>query len=138
MAPHPPYSPDFALLEYHLLGSLKNSLIASCTIYTRSAIEGGGVDAELAFTLSDACIKAIERLRCDDSFDVLVSDIAMPGDLSGIDVANEVASRYPGMRVVLTSGHPLSHFPPLPANVSFLPKPDRIKQLVDVVRALGP
>ncbi len=45
------------------LRSLKNSLIASCTIYTRSAIEGGGVDAELAFTLSDACIKAIERLR---------------------------------------------------------------------------
>lgn len=87
---------------------------------------------------ADSGVKAIERLRCDDSFDVLVSDIAMPGDLSGIDVANEVASRYPGMRVVLTSGHPLSHFPPLPANVSFLPKPYRIKQLVDVVRALGP
>lgn len=45
------------------LRSLKNSLIASCTIYTRSAIEGGGVDAELAFTLSDVCIKEIERSR---------------------------------------------------------------------------
>jgi AraC-like DNA-binding protein len=45
------------------LRSLKNSLIASCTIYTRQAIEGGGVDAELAFTLSDACIKSIERSR---------------------------------------------------------------------------
>lgn len=48
------------------LRSLKNSLIASCTIYTRSAIEGGGVDAELAFTLSDACIKSIERAHGEE------------------------------------------------------------------------
>ena len=34
------------------LRSLKNSLIADCTIYTRAAIDGG-VDAELAFTMSD-------------------------------------------------------------------------------------
>ncbi|HUW40260.1 MAG TPA: AraC family transcriptional regulator [Rectinemataceae bacterium] len=42
--------------------SLKNSLIASCTIFTRAAIDGG-VDAEIAFTLSDASIKDIERSR---------------------------------------------------------------------------
>jgi AraC-like DNA-binding protein len=42
--------------------SLKNSLIASCTIFTRAAI-AGGVDAEIAFTLSDASIKDIENAR---------------------------------------------------------------------------
>jgi two-component system response regulator YesN len=72
---HPPYLLERRLgerlaagdYESALVGdnlrSLKNSLIASCTIYTRSAIEGGGVDAEIAFTLSDACIKEIERGR---------------------------------------------------------------------------
>lgn len=84
---------------------------------------------------ADSGLKAIEHLRDDGSFDVLVSDIAMPGDVSGIDVANEVVSAHPHMRVILTSGHPLSHFPPLPRNAHFLPKPYRVKQLVDVLRA---
>lgn len=41
------------------LRSIKNSLIASCTLFTRSAIESG-VDAEDAFDLSDVLIKEIE------------------------------------------------------------------------------
>jgi len=44
------------------LRSLKNSLIASCTIYTRAAIDGG-VDAELAFTMSDTFIRRIETTQ---------------------------------------------------------------------------
>jgi len=44
------------------LRSLKNSLIASCTIFTRAAIEGG-VDAEISFMLSDASIRDIERVH---------------------------------------------------------------------------
>lgn len=80
---------------------------------------------------------AIEKLRGPASFDILVSDIAMPGDVSGIDVAHEVSKAHPGMRVVLTSGHPLAHFPPLPKNAQFLPKPYRVKQLVDVLKSFG-
>jgi two-component system, response regulator YesN len=41
------------------LRSLKNSLIASCTFFTRAAI-AGGLDAELAFTLSDTYIRTLE------------------------------------------------------------------------------
>lgn len=44
------------------LRSLKNSLVASCTIYTRAAIVGG-VDAELAFTLSDTFIRRLDAAR---------------------------------------------------------------------------
>ncbi len=50
--------------------SLKNSLIASCTIFTRAAIEGG-VDAEIAFTLSDASIKRIEAAREEEELSTL-------------------------------------------------------------------
>ncbi|MBD9480056.1 response regulator [Pseudoxanthomonas sp. PXM02] len=87
---------------------------------------------------AESGLRAIERLRTDGPFDLLVSDIAMPGDVSGIDVANAVVDAYPHMRVVLTSGHPLSHFPPLPQNVRFLPKPYRVKQLMEIVRTLAP
>ena len=82
--------------------------------------------------------KALDQLRSGAAFDALVSDIAMPGNLSGIDVANEVLNAYPSMRVILTSGHPLSNFPPLPRNVLFLSKPYRMKQLVDLLRSEEP
>lgn len=87
----------------------------------------------LAVTEADSGLTALDRLRDGAPFDVLVSDIAMPGNLSGIDVAHEVLSAYPGMRVILTSGHPLSNFPALPKNVRFLPKPYRLKQLVELL-----
>lgn len=42
--------------------SLKNSLIASCTLFTRAVIEKG-VSSERAFSLSDECIRKIEECQ---------------------------------------------------------------------------
>lgn len=53
------------------------------------------------------------------------------------DVAREVAENYPDVRVILTSGHPQSHFSPLPMNTQFLSKPYRVRQLVELLRAAG-
>ena len=47
--------------------SSKNSLIASCTIFTRAIIDAG-LHAEDAFDLSDAWIKRIEALDKDSDF----------------------------------------------------------------------
>jgi two-component system cell cycle response regulator CpdR len=77
---------------------------------------------------------ALEKLRTSGPFDVVVSDIAMPGGVSGIDVANHVLEDHSQIQVILTSGHPLSHFPPLPRNAKFLSKPYRVKQLIDLLR----
>lgn len=48
-----------ATLADSQLRSVKNSLIGSCTMFTRAVIEVG-VDSESAFSLSDRCIRAIE------------------------------------------------------------------------------
>lgn len=91
----------------------------------------------MAVTEAQTGEKAIEILRREPPFDIVISDIAMPGSASGIDVAREVAERHPAVRVILTSGHPLSHFPPLPKRISFLPKPYRVKQLIDLLSSKG-
>jgi two-component system, response regulator PdtaR len=54
---------------------------------------------------SNAC-EALEVLR-HNSVDVrlILSDIRMPGAMDGISLAREVRSRYPAIKVVLTSGH---------------------------------
>lgn len=77
--------------------------------------------------------EALDALKNDGPFDVVVSDIAMPGDLTGIDVAQAVVGEQHEVRVILTSGHPLSHFPPIPKAVEFLSKPYRAKQLLDMI-----
>lgn len=49
-----------ATLAEEPIRSLKNSLIASCTLFTRAAINGG-ISPDDAFTLSDSYIQEIER-----------------------------------------------------------------------------
>ena len=49
-----------ATLADHPLRSLKNSLIASVTLFTRAAISGG-VPSDEAFTMSDSFIQTIEK-----------------------------------------------------------------------------
>lgn len=51
-----------AVLARNPIRSMKNSLIASCTLFTRSVIEAG-VDPEDAFALSDVFINHIEELE---------------------------------------------------------------------------
>ena len=89
----------------------------------------------IAVTEAESGVKAMQILEEDDSFDFVISDIAMPGNVSGIDVAREVIESHPSVRVILTSGHPLSHFSPLPSNAAFLSKPYRVKQLVDLIKS---
>ena len=68
---------------------------------------------------------------------LLLSDIRMPGDLTGIDLARLVRREWPSIDVVLTSGYAdaddaLDEFP-------FIPKPYRASDLADKLRALlGP
>jgi len=56
-------------LSYDPIRSIKNSLIASCTLFTRAAIESGA-DYEDAFSLSDISIKHLEYL---DKYEDLAS-----------------------------------------------------------------
>lgn len=93
-----------------------------------------GLDAHgMDVTGANSGVAALLYLRSGMSFDVVVSDIAMPGGVSGIDVAIEAARVRPPLRIVLTSGHPLSHFAPLPQDVTFLSKPYRLKQLLEAI-----
>jgi len=81
--------------------------------------------------------RAMEKLRDEGPFDVVVSDIAMPGKISSLDVAREVAENHPDVRVIHTSGDPQSHFSPLPMYSQFLSKPYRVRQLVELLHAAG-
>jgi two-component system cell cycle response regulator CpdR len=77
-------------------------------------------------------VEAMRQLG-ESIFDVVVSDISMPGGVSGIDLAEHMwATSIPG-KVILVSGHARAQLPPIPEQAIFLPKPYRIHQLFELV-----
>jgi two-component system cell cycle response regulator CpdR len=82
---------------------------------------------------------AEEALRADavELFDVLVSDLSLPG-MSGLDFAREVLSRDSQRRLVLCSGHELDELPhELGPYVRFLRKPFSLEELEDMLISLS-
>ena len=57
-----------------------------------------------------------------DSVGAVFSDVQMPGDTDGLDLAQYIAVNWPAITVVLTSGqvHPTTD---LPGNIRFVSKP---------------
>ena len=77
-----------------------------------------------------------ELARSPEGFDVVFSDVVMPG-MTGIELAQEIRRRHFGLPVVLTSGYS----PMLSQNGSFgfelLQKPYSIDQLARALHKIG-
>lgn len=48
---------------------------------------------------------ALARLEVDQDFDLVFSDVVMPGPINGIDLARRCRASHPGLAVLLTSGY---------------------------------
>jgi PAS domain S-box-containing protein len=78
--------------------------------------------------------EALALLR-RERFDLLFSDVVMPKGLSGFELARQAESLCPGIKVLLTSGYPLSD-QPNPERYRLLPKPFRSGELAAIVAEL--
>lgn len=63
-------------------------------------LEGLGLEVRSAENAPDA----LERLK-RERFDIMLTDVVMPGGMTGIELARECARAWPEMRIVLTSGY---------------------------------
>jgi PAS domain S-box-containing protein len=72
-----------------------------------------------------------------EPFDLLFTDVIMPGGMTGRQLADEVAKRRPGIKVLYTSGYTdnaIVHQGRLDRGVLLLTKPYRKSQLANMVR----
>jgi two-component system NtrC family sensor kinase len=67
-----------------------------------------------------------------EEFDLVVSDIVMPGGMNGIELAEELRHRNPGLPIVLVSGYAASAGA-APEQFPVLRKPFRMDQLAQAI-----
>ena len=89
-----------------------------------------GLGAEVM--LADSADAAI---RLDlAGFDLVLSDVMMPGSMDGIGLARWLSEHYPTLPVVLCSGYMLDPHRLQSLHVDFVRKPYRFTELIDVIR----
>jgi len=85
--------------------------------------------------------EALLHVQRGTAFDLLFTDVIMPGGINGRELADEVAKRRPGTKVLFTSGYTdnaIIHHGRLDDGVVLLSKPYRKSELARMVRvALG-
>lgn len=77
--------------------------------------------------------EALALLAAGETFDVVFSDVVMPG-MSGIELADEITRLYPALPVVLTSGYSHVLAEHGPQGLELLQKPYSVDQLSRVLR----
>lgn len=86
--------------------------------------------------------EAVRLLNGPGTFDVLFTDVRMPGTLDGVDVAIHARSRYPAIPVLVVSGyaaHLMTRLGVLEPVAHFMSKPYSLAEVVDKLHQLvGP
>jgi PAS domain S-box-containing protein len=78
---------------------------------------------------------ALIQLHMDDDIDLLLTDVVMPGGMSGVVLAKEATRRRPALKVLFTSGYARGE---IDRDALWLPKPYSPNELACKVReALG-
>lgn len=80
---------------------------------------------------------ALNLIEGGEPFDLLFTDVIMPGGMTGRQLADEVAKRRPGIKVLYTSGYTdnaIVHQGRLDPGVLLLTKPYRKSQLANMIR----
>ncbi|HYH38627.1 MAG TPA: ATP-binding protein [Azospirillum sp.] len=80
--------------------------------------------------------RALEALGNGKRFDLVFSDIVMPGSMNGLDLARRVRERFPAMPVLLTTGYSNAADTAEKEGFRLLQKPYRPEVLAEAVREL--
>lgn len=97
--------------------------------------------SELGFSVTEACNgdDAVELLRRGSQFELLFTDIVMPGHHTGVDVAEVARDMLPDIKILFTSGFPRQSLRDRTAEIAaapFIPKPFRYDDLKKQLESL--
>ena len=99
-------------------------------------------EATTSLLVDDGCVvhaatshdEALEILRRNPHVTVLVTDIALSGERTGLDLAEKVAGEWPQVRIIILSGRVRPDPRMVPGNALFCTKPCPPGALTALVR----
>ncbi len=95
-------------------------------------LEREGFHTLRAGTVREALAVLDER----DDVHAVFTDIQMPGDRDGVDLANHIARSHPKVAVLVTSGRSFTPPDDLPALSRFVPKPYMPRRVAKILREM--
>lgn len=78
--------------------------------------------------------EAIQAMEDHPDIGVLFTDVQMPSQMNGLDLAEQVHADRPDVELIVTSGGIKLQDSDLPDNGTFLPKPYQKGRLVEIVK----
>lgn len=81
--------------------------------------------------------EALTLLASGESFDLMMTDIRMPGHIDGPVLARTARTLYPVMQVVIMTGFAGERATAIPDDTPILKKPFRLKDLQELIARLG-
>jgi CheY-like chemotaxis protein len=91
-----------------------------------------GLDVVCATNGPDA-----RRILTGDGFDLLISDVIMPGGMNGVELGHWARSERPGIKVLLVSGWTADTLVAAPPDLPILQKPFDLASLRRAIKNLG-
>jgi signal transduction histidine kinase len=103
---HEPVLPAPAALEAMATTNLANKtlLIVEDDDAVAGVVEALAREANCRPTRAANAAAALAILSEGSRFDLIFSDIIMPGEMNGLELAQEIERRYPGVPIILTTG----------------------------------
>ena len=94
-------------------------------------------DLGMNASLAESGEAAIEILRNTAPFDLLVTDIQLPGAVDGLEIARVARKQTPAMPIIFTTGQPdrMARWKSGSADI-FIPKPYRPSDIIAAIRQL--
>jgi two-component system, response regulator PdtaR len=80
--------------------------------------------------------EATEILERSHNIEVVFTTLRMPGSMDGLALASAIRSRWPLIRVIVTSGRDVKDYPDFPPNCLFIQKPYENRRIAEALREL--
>lgn len=77
---------------------------------------------------------AMSVLRSRDDVGVIFTDVEMPGQLNGLDLARAANAMCPQIVVIVVSGKLPSGFSGVAPEARYMPKPYRMSEVIQIIR----
>jgi two-component system, response regulator PdtaR len=81
-------------------------LVVDDDVLERMGASGMFTDAGYRVLEAGDADEALQIFETNADIELLFTDVSMPGSMSGSDLARQVAQRWPGVGIIVTSGRP--------------------------------